>query len=219
MALQILWFALLTHKMFRTPSADPAEIVQFASWSVAVLAFAFWWSIRPGRRVIFGWQLSNLVGSIWMFFHIKEHATNPLGLANTVSVMLSVLCLLSLSGIVALWCLPRVENAASLTLGWKIPFLAVGASILASPLLQPFVSHGSAFLVIVVVAMLLVSLVDPRPLIGLAIAIVTPLVAVTVSLASANTGIGTSLRLAALSVGVMVVVSMRVRTLVRRLVR
>ena len=73
---------------------------------------------------------------------------------------------------------------------------------------------------IAVIAMLLLALVDPRPLIGLAIAVITPLVGASIALASTSANsLQIRLLLPAVATVAIALVALRTRSLIRRLNR
>jgi hypothetical protein len=183
-----------------------------------VATIALWWSLRPTRLALTLWQLSNILGILWFIDYVGRHVTEKSTvLSNTAVVLGTIMSLLVLSGTVALFCWSEMPNQSRRPLGWKVALPSIVIPIWAS-LFGRFEKHGNTVLLIAVIAMLLLALVDPRPLIGLAIAVITPLVGGSIAVAgtSANS-LQIRLLLPAVATVAIALVALRSRSLIRRI--
>ena len=215
---QLYWFGMMTYKMMYGPKVSWSQFTPFIGWHIVVAAIALWWSLRPNRVALVLWQLSNLLGILWFIDYVGRHVTEKsTALSNTVTVLGTIMSLLVLSGTVALWCWSKMPKQSRRPLGWKIALPSIVIPIWAS-LFGRFEKHGNTVLLITVVAMLLLALVDPRPLIGLGIAAITPLAGGSIALSGTSTNsLQIRLLLPAITTIAIALVAMRTRSLIRRL--
>ena len=102
-------------------------------------------------------------------------------------------------------------------LGWKIALPCIVIPIWASRFGR-IEKHGNTVLLIAVIAMLLLTLVDPRPLIGLAVAVITPLAGGSIAIASSSThNLQICLLLPTVTAIAIALVALRTRSVIRRL--
>ncbi len=218
MALQVFWFAVMAEKVLDARVPRSSGLTLFAAWGLAVLLCAYWWSLRPSRAAIAAWQLSNLIGAGCLVSYIQRYATEGGdGLGAVVATMISVHCLLTVSAVVLLGCWSRIRVSNAVRLGWKVPTITLSVVVWSSPLVRSVESHGSTVLVVAFLTMVLCSFIDPRILVGLASATLTPLVAASLSIIGSDAS-SSRIRLlfptgVTLAIGLVV---LRVRVLVRR---
>jgi hypothetical protein len=218
MSVQLYWFGMMTYKMAYSPKAHWSQFAPFIGWQIAVVAVALWWSLRPTRVALAFWQLSNLLGILWFIDYLGKHVSeNSTELNNTVIVLGTIVSLLMLSSTLALWCWSKMPKQSRRPLGWTIALPSIVIPIWAS-LFGRFEKHGNTALLIAVIAMLLLALVDPRPLIGLGIATITPLLGGSIALSGTSTNsLQIRLLLPAVTTIAIALVAMRTRSLIRRL--
>jgi hypothetical protein len=218
MSFQFYWFGMMTYRMSYAPKANWSQFAPFIGWQIVVAAIALWWSVRPTRVALTLWQLSNVLGILWFIDYLGRYVTEKsAALSNNVMVLGTIICLLTLSGTVTLWCWSNMPRQSRRPLGWKIALPSIMIPIWAS-LFGPIERHGNTVLLIAVIAMLLLALVDPRPLIGLAIAVITPVVGGSIALACTSTHSSQiRLLLPAVATVAIALVTLRTRSLIRRL--
>jgi hypothetical protein len=218
LSFQLYWFGMMTYKMTYDPKVSWSQFAPFIGWHIVVAAVALWWSLRPNRVALALWQLSNLLGILWFIDYLGRNVTEQsTALSNTVLVLGTIMSLLVLSGTLALWCWSKMPKHSRRPLGWKIALPSAVIPIWAS-LFGHFAKHGNTVLLIVVIAMLLLALVDPRPLIGLGIAAITPLAGGSIALSGTSTNsLQIRLLLPAITTIAIALVAMRTRSLIRRL--
>jgi hypothetical protein len=225
MSIQLWWFAVMSHKFLNSRNLlGGQETVHFVLWGTVVALLAIRWAFRPSRVIIGVWQLANVTGAAWFFslFKHQVRANWVLGssrdIGNLVVAFMAILSLLALSSVVAIWCWSHLpKNTPRRAIGAKVALLAIVLPVWASPL-SPVDSSGFQVFGLSVIFMLVVGLVDPRPLIGLGIALLTPMVALSVALIT-NTEASTNGRLIlpALTLTAIALVSIRVHVVLRRL--
>jgi hypothetical protein len=218
LSFQLYWFGMMTYKMTYVPKAHWGQLAPFIGWQIVVAAIALWWSLRPTRLALILWQLSNILGILWFIDYVGRYVTEKsTALSNTVIVLGTIVSLLMLSGTVALWCWSEMPKQSRRPLGWKVALPSIVIPIWAS-LLGRLESHGNTVLLIAVIAVLLLALVDPRPLIGLGIAAITPLVGGSIAVASTSANsLQIRLLLPAVATVAIALVALRSRSLIRRL--
>ena len=229
MSVQLYWLGIIAHKMTghtvdNLPGNSWTRMAPVLSWIGVVAVCALWWSLRPNRFTIVAWQIANVTGVLLLVDVVRREATdwsNDLG--ETLASMGVIICLLSLSSCLALFCWSKlgpntnVPQNQRAPLGLRFAALCVGLPLWASPLFGAIQKHGNNVLVIAIVCMLVLSVIDPRLLIGLTIAVATPFLGASIAaVASPQTGMGLRLLLPALTLSAIGLTSLRARVLVRR---
>jgi hypothetical protein len=219
MSLQLYWFGVMTYKMDYDPNTTWAQIAPFVGWMAAVAVMALGWSLHPTRIAVALWQLSNILGVLWLIGFVgRKVVQQSTELSTTLVVLGTIVCLLALSSLLVIWCWSEIPGHARAPLGLKIAGPSIALPIWASPLFLNIDTHGNNVLLLAIAAMLVIAFVDPRPLIGLAVAVITPLVGGSIAIASS--GIHSSrLRILLPSITALLIalVIVRCRILLRRL--
>jgi hypothetical protein len=221
MSLQLYALGILASKAAQTPNESWTRSAPLTMWIASTVMAALWWSLRPSRLALLPWQFSNVIGTGWLVGYVSKHATHwSHGLQVTMVTFGTIACLLSLSSVLAMFCWSKLPNQSRAPLGWKIAVPSIAVPIWASPLFGGIEKHGNSVLLLAIVAMLVIAFVDPRPLIGLAIAVITPLASGTFAIISSDTS-GTLVRILLPTITVLAIgtVALRTRSLVRRLNR
>jgi hypothetical protein len=221
LSLQLYVLGTLTWKAAQNPIESWTRSAPFLPWMALTACTALWWSLRPNRLVIAVWQLSNVLGAVWLLGYVAEHVTHwSHELEVTMVTLGTIACLLSLSSVLALFCWSKLPKQSRAPLGWKTALAGIALPIWASPLFGNIEKHGNNALLLAIVAMLLIALVDPRPLVGMAIAVFTPLVSGSIAISSSTTStIRVRILLLTLTALAIAVVALRARALLRRLQR
>lgn len=220
MTLQLYALGILAFKA-QTLNESWTRSAPLTMWMAMTVMTALWWSLRPSRLAILPWQFGNMMGTGWLVGYVAKHATHwSHGLQVTMVTFGTIACLLSLSSVLAIFCWSKLPKHSRAPLGWKIAVPSIAVPIWASPLFGGIEKHGNSVLLLAIVAMLVIAFVDPRPLIGLAIAVITPLASGTFAIVSSDTS-GTLLRILFPTITVLATgtVALRTRALLRRLNR
>jgi hypothetical protein len=214
-SLQLWWVGMMLAKS-STMKADRNQAgTVFSAWGLIICALMIWWSLRPSRFTLLVWQLANVVGAIWMVRFVRDHAAGSNGLDTVLIGMFLIVSTLVFSSGIVLNCWSRMPKTARHRLGGKHAAVAILVPMWASTYGLKYLN--GAFSGWVVIGLLLLSLIDPRILIGLSIALLTPAVAMVMVISTYGSGsLSTKLTFPGMCLGVMVLLWMRVRVLVRR---
>jgi hypothetical protein len=164
------------------------------------------------------WQLANVAGGVWLWSFVRRE-TPGVEDYTFLAMIVAPVTLLALSSVVVLFCWDKLPNTQRAALGWRLGLACVVVPLWASPL-SPIESSGLQVAALAVVAMLVIALVDPRPLIALAIALGTPLVAASLAMQTLPR-IDAPVRIVvpAITVVIIALFTFRTRALLRRLDR
>jgi hypothetical protein len=214
MSMQLGWLGMMLPKVVRSPGAAGP----FTVWAAVLGALAFALALRPMKRTLVLWQLANVAGGVWLWSFVRRE-TPGVEDYTFLAMIVAPVTLLALSSVVVLFCWDKLPKTQRVALGWRIGLACVVVPLWASPL-SPIDSSGLQVAALAVVAMLVIALVDPRPLIAMAIALGTPLVAASLAMQTLPR-IDAPVRIVvpAITVVIIALFTFRTRVLLRRLDR
>ncbi len=208
-SLQMWWILLMLAKAASMTTGRAESVGVFCAWMAIISALTVWWSMRPSKATLFVWQLTNVIGAVWFHKFLLGHAQRPESMDQVLTGMFLILSMLVLSSVIVLNCWTRMPKVARHRVGAKF---AIGA------ILVPMLAHvNGAVAGWVLVGLLLVSLIDPRMLVGLSIAFLTPgLIMVAVISNYGSPSLATRVTLPGIALGAAALLALRVRVLIRR---
>jgi hypothetical protein len=171
------WFTLvMLLKSDSSYNPDRAETVSaFSLWAIATLAITIAWTQKPNQVVLGIWQVINVSGAIWLGVYLSKLTLG----GEWLDVYLSIVALVTLpciAGIAAI-ALSKGGGPTHELVGPNLPGMFFLVILLAT--VWPLTILTVPLLVIIPVAIigvLIISTVDPRPLIAVIGAFTVPLI-------------------------------------------
>jgi hypothetical protein len=172
------WFTLIMLMKVISPSSKQyrsESIFAFSLWAIATLAITLAWTQKPNRLVLGIWQVVNVSGAVWLGTYLYKLTLG----GEWLDVYLSIVALVTLpciAGIAAI-ALSKGGGPTHELVGPNLPGMFFLVILLAT--VWPLTILTVPLLVIIPVAIigvLIISTVDPRPLIAVIGAFTVPLI-------------------------------------------
>jgi hypothetical protein len=166
------WFTLIMLMKVISPSSKQyrsESIFAFSLWAIATLAITLAWTQKPNRLVLGIWQVVNVSGAVWLGTYLYK-----LGVAAEIlDVYLSIIALVTLSCVAGIVSIVIARQADGSTHG-PSPFVILLAALF--PLISTLITPVLVIIPVAIIGVLIISTVDPRPLIAVIGAFTVPLI-------------------------------------------
>jgi hypothetical protein len=166
------WFTLVMLMKVASPSSKQyrsESILAFSLWAIATLAITLAWTQKPNRLVLGIWQVVNVSGAVWLGIYLYK-----LGVAAEIlDVYLTIIALVTLSCVAGIVSIVIACQADESTHG-PSPFVILLAALF--PLISTLITPALVIIPVAIIGVLIISTVDPRPLIAAIGAFTVPLI-------------------------------------------
>jgi small basic protein len=172
------WFTLAMLMKAISPynSQDHAETVSaFSLWALATLALTIAWTQKPNRVVLGIWQVINVSGAVWLGMYIHKRVPEVLDVYLSITAIATLSCI---AGVVAI-VLDRQAEGPTCKLRGPNPLIILFAALF--PVFSTLVLPALIIIPVATIGVLIISTVDPRPLIAVIGALTVPLIVLCVN--------------------------------------